>query len=361
MTLILENVTKRVGPETHIRNVSLTLPKGSLNVLLGQTLAGKTTLMRLMAGLEAPSEGRIVADGKDVTGLPVQRRNVAMVYQQFINYPSLSVYENIASPMRVAGVARAEIEARVQEAAGLLRLTPYLKRKPLELSGGQQQRTAIARALCKRADLVLMDEPLANLDYKLREELREELPRIFAATGAIFVYATTEPAEALMLGGRTATLHQGRVTQVGPTPDVYRRPDDLVTAKVFSDPPLNTLRIVKGGGRVTLPTGGQIRATGPLASVPDGAYTIGFRAHHLALDPLPAEAIALPATVSVAEITGSESYVHVDAGESRLIALVAGVRRLEPGTAVTAYLDPRHALVFDESGRTAAFDLPAAA
>ena len=256
---------------------------------------------------------------------------------------------------------RAEIEARVQEAAVLLRLAPYLKRKPLELSGGQQQRTAIARALCKRADLVLMDEPLANLDYKLREELREELPRIFAATGAIFVYATTEPAEALMLGGRTATLHQGRVTQVGPTPDVYRRPDDLVTAKVFSDPPLNTLSVVKAGGRVTLPTGGQVRATGTLANVPDGAYTIGFRAHHLALDPLPVEAIALPAVVSVAEITGSESFVHVDAGESRLIALLPGVRRLEPGTAVTAYLDPRHALVFDASGRTAALDLPAAA
>jgi len=118
---------------------------------------------------------------------------------------------------------------------------------------------------------------------------------------------------------------------------------------------------MKAGGRVSLPTGGQVRATGPLAGVPDGAYTIGFRAHHLALDPLPGEAIALPATVSVAEITGSESFVHIDAGESRLIALVPGVRRLEPGTAVTAWLDPRHALVFDESGRTAALDLPAAA
>ena len=138
-----------------------------------------------------------------------------MVYQQFINYPSLSVYENIASPLRVSRVPRSEIETRVREAAKLLKLEPYLDRKPLNLSGGQQQRTAIARALVKRADLVLLDEPLANLDYKLREELREELPRVFAASGAIFVYATTEPTEALLLGGNTATLFQGRVTQFG--------------------------------------------------------------------------------------------------------------------------------------------------
>ena len=140
-----------------------------------------------------------------------------MVYQQFVNYPSLTVYENIASPLRVAGVGRAEIDARVNEAARLLRLENLLQRLPAQLSGGQQQRTAIARALVKRAKLVLLDEPLANLDYKLREELREELPRIFVQTGAVLVYATTEPTEALLLAGTTITLHEGRVSQVGPT------------------------------------------------------------------------------------------------------------------------------------------------
>src|SRR6476619_3883634 len=229
MSVTLENVTRTVDGIAHIRDVSLTLERGTLSVLLGPTLSGKTSIMRLLAGLDRPTSGRVLVDGKDVTGVDVRKRSVAMVYQQFINYPSLTVYENIASPLRVQGKPRAEIERRVQEAARLLKLEPYLNRTPLQLSGGQQQRTAIARALVKGADLVLLDEPLANLDYKLREELREELPRIFAATGAIFVYATTEPAEALMLGGRTATLHQGRVTQVGPTPDVYRRPDDLTT------------------------------------------------------------------------------------------------------------------------------------
>ena len=241
MSLVLEGVSKKVGATIHIDDVNLTLERGSLNVLLGATLAGKTSLMRLMAGLDAPTSGRVLVDGKDVTGWPVQRRSVAMVYQQFINYPSLTVYENIASPLRVAGLPQSEIDARVREAARLLKLEPYLDRKPLNLSGGQQQRTAIARALVKRADLVLLDEPLANLDYKLREELREELPRVFAASGAIFVYATTEPTEALLLGGNTATLFEGRVTQFGPTPQVYRQPHDLITARVFSDPPLNTL------------------------------------------------------------------------------------------------------------------------
>ena len=205
-----------------------------------------------IAGLEKPTSGRVLVDGKDVTGFDVRRRSVAMVYQQFINYPTLSVYENIASPLRVQGVARGEIESRVREAAKLLKLEPYLDRTPLQLSAGQQQRTAIARALVKRADLVLLDEPLANLDYKLREELREELPRVFAASGAIFVYATTEPSEALLLGGNTATLFEGRVTQFGPTPQVYRKPHNLVTARVFSDPPLNMLTIRKSGGMASL-------------------------------------------------------------------------------------------------------------
>jgi glycerol transport system ATP-binding protein len=361
VTLVLEQVRKDVGAETHIADVSLTLERGSLNVLLGATLSGKTSLMRLMAGLDAPTRGRVLVDGVDVTGRPVQRRSVAMVYQQFINYPSLSVYENIASPLRVAGLPTNEIESRVRNTAKLLKLEPYLERRPLNLSGGQQQRTAIARALVKQADLVLLDEPLANLDYKLREELREELPRVFAASGAIFVYATTEPQEALLLGGNTATLFEGRVTQFGPTPWVYREPQDLTTARVFSDPPLNVLTARKSNGAVVLSTGDEFRVSGVFARVPDGAYAVGFRAHHLSLDPIPGQAIILSAAVSVAEITGSESFVHLDLGEDRLVALVPGVRRLEPGSRVVAYLDTSRVFLFDEAGRLAASALAKAA
>ena len=229
MTFVLENISFSVAQETVIDDVSLMLDQGSMNVLLGPTLSGKTTLMRLMAGLDRPTTGRLMEGGLDVTNVPVRRRSVAMVYQQFVNYPSLTVFENIASPLRVAGVGRAEIDARVTEAARLLRLENFLQRLPAQLSGGQQQRTAIARALVKHAKLVLLDEPLAHLDYKLREEL----PRIFAQTGAVLVYATTEPTEALLLGGTTVTLHEGRVSQVGPTARVYRRPENIEAARVF--------------------------------------------------------------------------------------------------------------------------------
>ena len=191
--LELQDISRTVKGQTWIQPTTLALQHGTMNVLLGPTLSGKTSLMRLMAGLDAPSTGRLLWDGKDVTGQRVQDRKVAMVYQQFINYPSMTVYDNIASPLRLMGKSAAEIDRAVKQTAEVLKLGPLLQRKPLELSGGQQQRCALARALVKGAGLVLFDEPLANLDYKLREELRVEIPKIFEAAGAIFVDATTEP------------------------------------------------------------------------------------------------------------------------------------------------------------------------
>src|SRR5271156_6577573 len=270
MTVSLQNVTRAVDGIPAIRDVSLTLDRGTLSVLLGPTLSGKTSIMRLLAGLDKPTTGRVLVDGKDVTSADVRQRSVAMVYQQFINYPSFTVYENIASPLRVQGKPKSEIETRVREAARLLKLEPYLDRTPLQLSGGQQQRTAIARALVKGADLVLLDEPLANLDYKLREELRIDLPRIFEASGAIFVYATTEPSEALLLGGRTICMWEGEVLQAGDTSKVYRHPDSLRVAQVFSDPPLNVGGIEKKNGSVQYAGGIQAPAGGLYAALADG-------------------------------------------------------------------------------------------
>ena len=236
-----------------------------------------------MAGLEKPSSGKIFFNGDDVTGVSVQKRDVAMVYQQFINYPNFTVYQNIASPMRLRGMKRKDIRTAVERVADLLQLTPMLKRLPNELSGGQQQRTALARALVKGSKLVLLDEPLANLDYKLREELREELPRLFRETGSTVVYATTEPEEALLLGGQTATLHQGRVTQFGVTSEVYRRPITEQTARVFSDPPMNLVKVTKRGHDLQLVGGFQWQASGDALALPDGEYTAGIRPHHVTL------------------------------------------------------------------------------
>ena len=207
MELMLERIEKQVGAQTHLYPLDLTLVPRAVTVLLGATQAGKTTLMRLMAGLDVPSKGRVKADGKDVTGMPVRERNVAMVYQQFINYPSMTVADNIASPLKLRG--EKNITARVNELAAKLHIEPFLKRLPAELSGGQQQRVALARALAKNAPLMLLDEPLVNLDYKLREELREELTLLFASGDSTVVYATTEPTEALLLGGYTAVMDGG--------------------------------------------------------------------------------------------------------------------------------------------------------
>ncbi|MGC8203760.1 ABC transporter ATP-binding protein [Aliiroseovarius sp. PTFE2010] len=351
MTLELKGVSKIVGRDTHIAPTDLTLDTGTMNVLLGPTLSGKTTLMRLMAGLEQPSDGRVFWQGEDVTGMRVQDRQVAMVYQQFINYPSMSVYDNIASPMKLMGVERAEIDRRVRDTADMLKLTPMLDRKPQELSGGQQQRCALARALVKNAGLVLLDEPLANLDYKLREELRIEIPRIFEESGAIFVYATTEPEEALLLGGNTATLWQGGVTQFGPTPQVYRRPVDATTARVFSDPPMNFLPIAKAGAKLIFGDGQSAIAAGNLAGLADGRYTAGFRPNHLEIKQHTPDAMKFTATLSVTELTGSETFVHLDHHGQRWVGLIHGVHDLTIGAALDVWLDPGHVYVFDENGK----------
>ena len=350
MTLELDGVSKVVAGQTQIWPTSLTLDKGTMNVLLGPTRAGKTSLMRLMAGLDKPATGRILWDGVDVTGLRVQDRQVAMVYQQFINYPSLSVYDNIASPLRLLGRSAPDIERAVKKVADLMKLTPMLGRKPLELSGGQQQRCALARALAKGAGLVLLDEPLANLDYKLREELRIEIPAIFEDSGAIFVYATTEPEEALLLGGKTATLWEGRVTQFGPTADLYRHPVDLTTARVFSDPPMNILTIKKVGQEVFDVDGRAVAARGPLVDLAPGDYCAGFRPNHLTLRPAVAEALSFDTCLTVTELTGSESFLHLDYQGEKWVGLVQGVHDFAPGTPLRLYLDPRQLYIFDAQG-----------
>lgn len=362
--LRLANIARRVDSHNALQDISLELKRGELNILLGPTLSGKTSLMRVMAGLDRPDSGELTFDGESVIGVPVQRRELAMVYQQFINYPSLSVYENIASPLRVAGLDKQEIEARVAQAAQLLKLEPYLNRKPANLSGGQQQRVALARALVKRASLVLLDEPLANLDYKLREELRAELPVLFAELGAVLVYATTEPSEALVLGGKTACLNRGRVEQFGPTLDLYRDPDTLMAARLFSDPPLNSLALSRGNGGLRfagaeqpLPAAVTAELVNALpADEVESTLTLAVRGHHLRLgsdvahasEPSARESlIEIRGTVDVTEITGSESFVHFTFMGQPWVALLDGIHALAGGAAITLYARPHDCFLFN--------------
>jgi glycerol transport system ATP-binding protein len=349
MELMLERIEQQVGPQTWLYPLDLTLVPRAVTVLLGATQSGKTTLMRVMAGLDAPSKGRVLADGRDVTGVPVRERNVSMVYQQFINYPSMTVADNIASPLRLRG--EKGVAARVAELAAKLHIEPFLARLPAELSGGQQQRVALARALAKRAPLMLLDEPLVNLDYKLREELREELSQLFAAGESTVVYATTEPTEALLLGGYTAVLDAGRLLQYGPTADVFHRPQSIRVARAFSDPPMNLL----GGSAATL---GVTLAAGVNLSVPlpsnasgerAGALTIGVRASGLRARRRDGD-LALPGRVELAEISGSDTFVHADTVVGELVAQLTGVHRFSLGEAITLYLDPAQVFVFDAAG-----------
>ena len=354
MSLVLTGVSKVMNGQTHIHKTDLELKSGTMNVLLGPTSSGKTSLMRLMAGLDVPNSGKVIWDGKDVTGMRVQDRGVAMVYQQFINYPSMSVYENIASPMRLLRQSADQIDAAVRKAADLMKLSPFLDRKPLELSGGQQQRCALARALVKDAGLVLLDEPLANLDYKLREELRAEIPKIFEEAGSIFVYATTEPEEALLLGGNTATMWEGKITQFGKTPFVYRQPVNAITARVFSDPPMNFLKIHKSDGKLLFDDGQAAPASGAFADLDDGSYLAGFRPNHLELEKHGPGVLEFSAKLHVTEITGSETFVHLDHHGDNWVGLIHGVRDLKIGASLDVYLDPAHVYIFAEDGTSVA-------
>jgi glycerol transport system ATP-binding protein len=330
MELKLERIEQRVGAQTHLYPLDLTLVPLAVTVLLGATQAGKTTLMRVMAGLDTPSKGRVIADGIDVTGMPVRERNVAMVYQQFINYPSMTVADNIASPLKLRG--EQNIAARVQQLAAKLHIEPFLKRLPAELSGGQQQRVALARALAKNAPLMLLDEPLVNLDYKLREELRDELSQLFATGQSTVVYATTEPTEALLLGGYTAVLDAGELLQYGPTAEVFRRPQSIRVARAFSDPPMNLVAGTAGAGAVLLPGGVAFPAALPGGT--QGALTLGVRAGSIGIRPREGD-VALSGKVELAEISGSDTFVHVETAIGELVAQLTGVHQFTLGEAIT--------------------------
>jgi glycerol transport system ATP-binding protein len=345
MELTLERVDKVVGPETHLYPLDLKLVPGAVTVLLGATQAGKTTLMRLMAGLDKPTHGQVYVDRQDVTGMPVRERNVAMVYQQFINYPSMSVYDNIASPLKLR--REKNIAGRVQALAAKLHIEPFLSRLPAELSGGQQQRVALARALAKAAPLMLLDEPLVNLDYKLREGLRDELTQLFAAGDSTVVYATTEPTEALLLGGHTAVMDAGEVLQYGPTAEVFHKPLSIRVARAFSDPPMNLIAGHAAASGVSLPAG--VLITVPLPATRSATLTLGVRASALHLQSRPGD-VALPGTVELAEISGSDTFVHVDTPVGELVAQLTGVHFFELGASLTLYLSPAQAYVFDAAG-----------
>lgn len=330
--LILDGVQVRQQGETWLDDINLELPSG-MTTLIGPLASGKTTLMRVVAGLTPLTSGRVLVNGKDVSSISVRKRSVAFVYQQFINYPSLTVYENIASPLRLdRSFHKEKIDSRVREVAGLMGIGDLLDRRPSELSGGQQQRTAIARALARPADVLLLDEPLANLDYKLREQLRADLRRMFDGAPGVVLYSTADPGEALTFAAPTVVLGEGRVQQVGDVADLYDRPPTLAVAATLSDPPLNVL--------------------------PGDGVLLGIRPHQVSIEPTGADDLVFPAEIRLAEVTGSATFLHLLLeGGRHLVAQLPGTQLFTPGERATAYIDPANLLVFDESGAATEVDV----
>jgi glycerol transport system ATP-binding protein len=352
MQLRLDHISKNVGADTHLYDLSLNLEPG-LNVLLGPTQAGKTSIMRIMAGLDKPTTGRVLIDDRDVTGVAVQKRSVAFVYQQFVNYPSFTVFDNIASPLRLKGSSQDQIKQQVQSVAEMMHIDHLLDRLPAALSGGQQQRTAIARALVKQAELLLLDEPLVNLDYKLREELRAEMLEIFIRRNSIVVYATTEPLEALMLGGVTSVMDAGRLLQTGATLEVYHRPLSVRVAEVFSDPPMNLIpaqiETVSGGLQARLSSGMIFALPDHMQRLVPGSYKLGIRANHAKLTSS-STSINLPAKVDLADISGSETFVHASSHDLRVVVQLTGVHSFSIQQEITVALEPSRLFAFDAGG-----------
>jgi len=350
MPLVFDNISKIVSGETYIHPTDLRLAPGSFNTLLGRTGAGKTTLLRLMAGLDRPSGGRISVRCHDVTKLPVRRRSVAMVYQQFVNYPNFTVFDNIASPLKIAAIDRKEIDRRVGEVAEMMHLGPFLERLPAELSGGQQQRVALARALVKEADLLLLDEPLVNLDFKLREELRVELRRLLAGSHAIVVYATAEPQEALALGGNTIIVDEGRVLQQGSAAEIYRRPQSVRTAQLMGDPPINVVEGLINDTTMQFGLDEPVAAPDHLFALPDGPYLFGVRPNHVLMRRRAPSDIEIRTRVELAEISGSETSIHFRHGGAAWVSRQDGVHPLGVDEAIRVFVQPRRVFAFDPSG-----------
>jgi glycerol transport system ATP-binding protein len=354
--LVLKNISLSQDSEDLIYEVSATFNSG-INLLIGPTTAGKTTLMRMIAGLVKPSTGTMTLGGQDITKVSVQQRSVSFVYQQFINYPSLSVFDNIASPLlaQKKKPSKKEVADRVDEMATLLGLTPFLKRKPSELSGGQQQRVAIARALARPADIVLLDEPLANLDYKLREQLRAELQSIFANESSIVIYSTAEPSEALDFATDTFVLNEGRLIQSGKALEIYQSPQSIPAAVAMADPPINLLSSTVDGKTANFGPE-SFKLSRPELAASTQEITLGVQPGMLSLEPKSSKSFSFNCQVQLAEVTGSSTFVHVklESGE-QIVIEVEGTKKVALDKKITAYCDPADLYGFDPKSGKAIF------
>ena len=353
MSIRAEKIYKSYEGKTVLENLNLELESGSFCTLLGPTGAGKTTLLRILAGIEKPDQGTVFYHGVDVTSVPVQKRPVAFVYQQFVNYPSMTLYENIASPLRVSRrkLSKARIDRKVQETAELLGIREVLHHLPREVSGGQLQRCAIARALAKEAKYIFMDEPLANLDYKLREELRGQLKEIFREHEGMVVYATPEPIDVLTMATHVGFLHEHGILQYGEVREVYEHPSHAEVGSWFSYPKMNMIpcEVFKHNGATQLKVTDELKIDIDSLTIElnRDRYLLGIRAHHLSVLKKKKTMIPIRATIELAEVVGSDTELHLRHENKRMILLMQQVGQFNVGDVMTVYIDPEQFYIFD--------------
>ena len=346
MNLIAENLTYKPDQQFHLNDVSFNFKKGNLYTILGRTLSGKTTLLKTIAGLLNPDSGLLKFEEKNFGKIPVWERNVAMVYQQFINYPHLNVYENISFPLKQRKISNDEIKENVNESLKTVGLIGFENRKIQELSGGQQQRVALARSLAKKAKILLLDEPLVNLDYKLREQLREEFKKIFSqgiSEETILIYSTTDPQEVMELNGEVIVLDEGKVLQMGPAREIFENPKNLKVAEVSNDPPMNIIKVSKVSRKINFENI-NIEVPNHLSKLDNKNYNFGIRASEIKLDNNGQEF-----EVELAEISGSETLLHLKRGGTKVITLIEEVMNFKIHEKVKVKFNENKFYAFDEN------------
>jgi multiple sugar transport system ATP-binding protein len=316
--LRIRELTKRFGDVQALGGIDLDVAAGEFFVILGPSAAGKTTTLRSIAGLERPDRGMITFAGQDITHAPVQGRGMSMIFQTFALYPHLSTFDNLAYPLREQRTGAGDIRARVAEIAEMLGIAHTLARKPNTLSGGEQQRLAIGRALVRRPRLLLLDEPLTNLDAKLRHDTRAEFKRLHRELGMTMVYATPDQLEALTMGERIAVLREGRIVQTGTPAELYERPADSFVATIIGAPPMNllpgTVRTRAAGTVIELPFGEVDAARWRAAVSPGAPVTFGIRPHDLAPAGALQNGARFAATVHLTEPLGDVTVLDLEAG-----------------------------------------------
>ena len=348
MSLTLDNLTFKPTKEYHLNSVSLHFEPGKMYTILGRTLSGKTTLLKTIAGLLTPDSGSISFEGNDFLSIPVWNRNIAMVYQQFINYPHLNVQENIEFPLKQRKMNPSLIEKEVSQAIQQVGLLGFESRKIQELSGGQQQRVALARSLAKKAKILLLDEPLVNLDYKLREGLREEFKKLFSgeeASQSILIYASTDPLEAMQLNGDTIVIDEGQILQSGSAKEVFENPSSAKVAEITNDPAMNINEGLIKDNKLILNQDIILPLPNHLKNIPQGKYLIGIRATDLYLDNQ-----GFNFDVDISEISGSETFLHLHNQDIKCVATIEEVKTYEVNDRVKINFDLSKIYLFKESG-----------